>query len=484
MRLSHLFSVIVTVLLLPGVAVADESVDPTATSAPDTAEAVVEAPVADGDDLAWDRFDDPEFSPTADEPPASRGASSEEGTLVGADATVAGSEGPVTITTGTVRMTDSGVILGPEGVDEQGRTGRLHTVASGDTLWDLSAAYLGTPWVWPSVWIDNDDIANPHLITPGEKIWITASEMRVVSDAEAESFLEPLVEEATVATALDPAPATEPEFESDPDEMNEWAAVEGSEEDPSILEVFPLEILSQEPGAMDANRLITVASREMMGFVTAGTLAGASSIVGSPSERTFLSSEDFVFLGIGEGDTEVGDQFTIFRVVEEIRDVETNRVLGHHVENLGWVEVRELTGDTSIGNIRQAYAEIRRGARVAPREKVSRHVTLRTTPDAIEGQIVFLPSDRTLMADGGYVYLNRGEFHGVEVGSELEVFDGGGIVNERERHVDVRTPDSSIATLVVVSVESDSSVAFVLGSSRELTIGDHVRPVDSRLAVR
>ena len=58
MRLSHLFSVIVTVLLLPGVAVADESVDPTATSAPDTAEAVVEAPVADGDDLAWDRFDD------------------------------------------------------------------------------------------------------------------------------------------------------------------------------------------------------------------------------------------------------------------------------------------------------------------------------------------------------------------------------------------------------------------------------------------
>ena len=56
------------------------------------------------------------------------------------------------------------IVLGPEGVDDEGRVGRLHTVTRGDTLWDVSAAYLGTPWVWPSVWIDNHDIANPHLI--------------------------------------------------------------------------------------------------------------------------------------------------------------------------------------------------------------------------------------------------------------------------------------------------------------------------------
>ena len=68
-------------------------------------------------------------------------------------------------------------------------------------MWDLSAAYLGTPWVWPSVWIDNGDIANPHLILPGDKIWITANEMRVVSDEEAESFLEPLVQEVAALEA-------------------------------------------------------------------------------------------------------------------------------------------------------------------------------------------------------------------------------------------------------------------------------------------
>ena len=58
-------------------------------------------------------------------------------------------------------------------------------------------------------------------------------------------------------------------------------------------------------------------------------------VVESPSIRTFLAEGDEVFVGVGEGDTEVGDQFMIFEVIDEVRDVETNRLLGHHVENLG-----------------------------------------------------------------------------------------------------------------------------------------------------
>lgn len=119
-----------------------------------------------------------------------------------------------------------------------------------------------------------------------------------------------------------------------------------------------------------------------------------------------------------------------------------------------------------------------------PRPMLPRHVTARSTPDAIEGKIVFLPFERALMADGGYVYLNRGEFHGVEVGSDLEVFEAGMIMTEHSRRVNVRTPDHSVANLVVVSVTPDSSVAFVLSSTRELEVGDDVRPRVSRLARR
>jgi len=119
-----------------------------------------------------------------------------------------------------------------------------------------------------------------------------------------------------------------------------------------------------------------------------------------------------------------------------------------------------------------------------PRKMLSRRVTARNTPDAIEGKVVFLPSERTVMGEGGYVYLNRGEFHGVEIGSELEVFEPGVIVTERSRRVDVRTPDHSVADLVVVSVMEETSVAFVLSSKRELEVGDDVRPRIAQLASR
>jgi hypothetical protein len=344
----------------------------------------------------------------------------------------------------------SGFELGPRGVDAQGRTGRLHTVTRGDTLWDLSAAYLGTPWVWPSVWIDNDDIANPHRISPGDKIWITATEMRVVSDAEAEAYL-----------AAAPVPAPAPVAALDTDEDGEGP----TEEAPSAA-----------PAPTSDDLEVTIAARDSYGFVSAEALRGASSIVDSPSERTFLASGDEVYLGVGEGEVAVGDQYMIFRVEDEVRDLERNRVIGHHVENLGWAEVRQLTGDTSIAEIRQSYHEIARGARVLPRPALSRHVTRRSTPDALEGQVVYLPNDHTVAADGGYVYLNRGERHGIEVGSELEVYDAGALLEERERGVDVRTPDRAIAKLIVVTIEPESAVAFVLTAKRELEVGDTVRP--------
>ena len=41
---------------------------------------------------------------------------------------------------------------------------QVHTVEKGDTLWDLSSKYLGSPWYWPKVWSYNPQIANPLWI--------------------------------------------------------------------------------------------------------------------------------------------------------------------------------------------------------------------------------------------------------------------------------------------------------------------------------
>ena len=106
-----------------------------------------------------------------------------------------------------------GTPLGAVGWDSEGRQGRIHVVVPGDTLWDISNAYLGTPWVWPSIWNDNGDIENPHEIYPQDRIWITPTEMRKLTAEEAEAFLagEPPVPAAPEEDVWEePTPAVPP----------------------------------------------------------------------------------------------------------------------------------------------------------------------------------------------------------------------------------------------------------------------------------
>ena len=50
--------------------------------------------------------------------------------------------------------------------------GIVHTVVAGDTLWDLSAKYLGSPWKWTEIWERNRFLTNPHYIYPGIQVVI------------------------------------------------------------------------------------------------------------------------------------------------------------------------------------------------------------------------------------------------------------------------------------------------------------------------
>ncbi len=339
--------------------------------------------------------------------------------------------------------------LGPWAVDENGNVGRIHTVITGDTLWDISSTYLGTAWVWPAVWRDNDDIENPHLIVPEDRIWITAGEMRKITRERANAMI---------------------------------AARDQQSDAVSEEVVEAVEEVIAEP--LPSSRSIRVAERGAMGFVSRSAVEAATSIVGSPSAREWLAGGDIVYIGQGMGEVAVGDELTLFRDAEPVYDIRRGRQLGYHVDILGWLVVREVKGDSATAEIRMSRSEIARGDRLIPRISPRLEVEVKSTPGAAEGNIVFIPEGRSQVADGDYVYLNRGTSDGLDLGSEMEVFSPGSIREERVRSKKVMTPDRTDASLVVVEVSPNTAVGYVVGSKRALEVGDQVRPVAPRVAQR
>jgi hypothetical protein len=318
--------------------------------------------------------------------------------------------------------------LGPVGHDASGQRGRVHTVASGDTLWDISDAYLGTPWVWPSIWQDNPAVPNPHRIYPGDKLWVSPTAMRRLTDEEAERMLD------------------------------------GGE--------LPASVEDATPGPLGTVRVPTI---EAVGFVSADMIAASGTILGSPRQDRWYSAEMPVYLSLGQGQVQKGDRFDVVRAEQDVRDPETNRSMGVFVDRLGWLEVVAVHEESAEAVIRHSPREMQIGDRILPRREPTAEVAVRSAASGVEGQIAFLPDTRTINAGQDVVFLNRGTEHGLMVGAALEVYRAGDDARDEETGMRRMLPDHVLASLVVVSAEPQSAVAVVTHATEELARGDWFR---------
>ena len=423
-------------------AVAEEAVAP--APAPEVAPAAAEPAEASAAEPAAEAA--PAEATTDEAAPAEQVAPAEApAELAPADSASAPAAEPAPAPEAAAKKAGHQVELGPVGHDPQGRPGRIHVVSKGDTLWDISDAYLGTPWVWPSVWKDNGEVKNPHLIYPGDRIWISPYEMRKVSAAEADALLAP---QGPAAAAAAPAALAET------DAMPTTRSL-GSYHYPEI---------------------------DSTGFVTREQYEGAGTILDSALPRKWLDQESEVVIGFGAGEVKVGDQFDIFRTEARVTDLDRGLRYGYATKQLGWLEVTRVDEESARATIRMSRAEIQRGDRLLPRRVRSMDIPIAASPGPVEGRVIHTPDRRLQMAQIDVVYLDRGTKDGLAVGSPLEIYrplgDHGSAVDDAQ-HKERRIPDHVVAKLLVVDVYDDTAVAVVTHTTEELNRGDHFRGAES-----
>jgi hypothetical protein len=348
-----------------------------------------------------------------------------------------------------------GLVSAQWGVAPDGTKGRLHVVEKGDTLWDITEEYLGTPWIWPSVWKENE-IENPHVIQPGDLIWITQRGMRKLTPEEA----------ARIVPADGPTPAAQ-------DSSGTLGTPLTSEPEPKKDSYDPF--ASLDGASADIEHVINYPGLHRYGFVTPQELDGAGAVLGSHEDNYWTSQEKRTIVSVGEGQAHVGDRYTFFRTRRRVKHPDTHQDMGYFVQILGSAEVTEVHPESSFVRVITAYSEIEPGDRLIPYEEPPDRFKVEPTDQAYNGIVLAKQPYRLYVGESDLILIDRGSFDGVAVGNELELYRAGKEVLDPVTGAEVLVPDDILGKMFVLKVGPRTSLALIRKARRDIQVGDHFR---------
>lgn len=330
-----------------------------------------------------------------------------------------------------------------------------YVIQKGDTLWDLSARYLESPWQWPRLWSFNPEIENPHWIYPGKPLRFGPPGAAPAAPAEG------------IAEAADAPPRPEVD-------------------DLSRGNIDRVQLLDDED-AVTVGGAARVAGFRARGpavlrnsFVTPRELDASGTVAAAFEEKMLLTKDDRIYGKFKEpAAVKVGQTFSIYRTEGPIVHPVTRRFFGYRTLVLGSARVTAVEpGKDASLVITYANDSIERGDRIGPAvEQARKPLFTRPNGKSVDGYVVGVqPSIMTGAAEFNVVYLDKGRADGVDVGNTFEVVRSGDpLLEPPDRPLNSpRLPREVIGHLVVFDAQETASSAYVRRSVVELLVGDHV----------
>jgi hypothetical protein len=349
--------------------------------------------------------------------------------------------GPSEIEGQEVLESGNQVKTAPPGQARTAAPGEVHTVEKGDTLWDLSQRFLGSPWYWPKVWSYNPEIANPHWIYPGNLV-------RFFPGGE---------ESPTQVVVGEGPPVAEDVAPSAPIEDNDFAVA------------GPIGYQGKSQTRIP-----------QVGFVTSKELDEAGKIDSSFAETTMLSFPQSCYVTFkNKSNAKVGDRYVIFHTVSEVKHPNGGR-WGFMTKFLGTVKILTVSDKLVTAQIQDDWDEIVRGDLIGPYgENLSKQVAARPNEKELKGFVIgILEPKLTLAGENHYVIIDKGSGDGVQLGNTFVVtrqHDKESRESFRDpTKADDRYPIEKIATCMAVDVKDKATTCLMTRSVQEVQWGDKV----------
>ncbi|MEZ5647112.1 MAG: LysM domain-containing protein [Burkholderiaceae bacterium] len=375
-----------------------------------------------------------------------------------------------------------------------------YTVKRGDTLWAISGVFLKRPWRWPELWGMNlKDIRNPHLIFPGQMLYLDITNGRARLSARRPGGG---METIKVSPRI--------------------RAESLSESAIPPISLQAIESFLTEPLVVDE-----------------ATFARAPRIVATPESRVLLSRGDRAYArgqyGSGEASDKQADgkplrvadgrHYRVFRNAVPLKDPETGAVIGYEAQYIGKADlVRDETlravvpppkpaGEAVAGDsykpqfdnpsniarqpvaaapadsqgpeseivpatidILQAKEEMRVGDRLLPEPPREFTNYVPSAPASeLKGSVVKVYGNAvTFAAQNQVVAINRGRSHGVEQGHVFALQSETGRIADRtdDSKPMMRLPGERNGLMMVFRTFDKVSYALVLEINDGVKVGD------------
>jgi len=322
-----------------------------------------------------------------------------------------------------------------------------YVVKKGDTLWDISAVFLKSPWLWPEIWQVNPQIRNPHLIYPGDVLELAFCDGKPClkfSSGGRNVKLSPGVRSSINQHAIPPIPL-------------------------DVIRPF----LSR-PRLVDQD-----------------TLDLAPYVLASQDEHLIAGAENKVYVrGIDEN--EQRNRYMVFRSGETYRNPplkgeKEGEILGYEALYIADAEMQRF-GDPSTAMITLSKREVLVGDRLLPEEDpIDKEFVPHAPEHEVNGKIISVVDGVSQIGQYQIVVLNQGAESGLEAGHVLAIHESGRYVRDtikRDRLIKtgmnrgpaelVELPEERIGELMVFRTFDKVSYALVMHLERPAHIYDAV----------